>query len=333
MERLCEKAPFENMIGNSAPMQKVFQTIQMLSLTDVTVLIRGETGTGKDMAARAIHGLSARKNVHMVTVNCPALPETILESELFGHRKGAFTSANQDKKGLFDQAHGGTIFLDEIGDLSLPVQTKLLRVLEDKQVMPLGDSKTHEVDVRIITATNQNLEEKIQKREFREDLYYRLNVASLQMPPLDDIRSDIPLLADHFVKKIACENNAEAKVLAPEVVDYLLGRSWPGNIRELENTIRGWCALTADPVITLAHTGKIAETGKHIQEIPKVDVTRPYKDLKAEVIDSFTMDYLRRLLEHTSGNISLSAQISGIKRQSLQKIIKRYNVSVDQYRL
>ena len=332
MERLCEKAPFENMIGSSPPMQKVFQTIQMLARTDVTVLVRGETGTGKDMAARAVHGLSARKNARMVTVNCPALPETILESELFGHRKGAFTSANQDKKGLFDQAHGSTIFLDEIGDLSLPVQTKLLRVLEDKQVMPLGDSQSHEVDVRIITATNQNLEEKIQKREFREDLYYRLNVASLHMPPLADIRQDIPLLADHFVKKIACENNAEPKVLAPEVMDYLLNRNWPGNIRELENTIRGWCALTADSIITLAHTGKTPESRVQTPDVRQVDVTRPYKDLKAEIIDSFTLDYLCRLLAHTSGNISLSAQISGIKRQSLQKIIKRYNVSVDQYR-
>ena len=270
LQRVCEKAPFENMIGQSPPMLDVFHKLQMLAKSDVTVLIRGETGTGKDLAARALHSLSRRRGMPMVTVNCPALPESILESELFGYRKGAFTNASEDRKGLFDQADGSTIFLDEIGDLTPAVQTKLLRVLQDKSIMPLGSNVSHSVDVRIIAATNRNLEQKIETNEFREDLYYRLNVASLDLPSLSEIHADIPLLVEHFLSKIACEMDEPPRRLAPEVMNYLLQKEWPGNIRELENTIRGWVAMTGEANIT-AEVAQIQppETGRTLEDDPR----------------------------------------------------------------
>jgi DNA-binding NtrC family response regulator len=330
LEKLSEKTPFENMVGRSRPMLKAFNAIQMLAMTDVTVLIRGETGTGKDLAARAIHHSSKRSALPMVTVNCPALPESILESELFGYRKGAFTNASEDRQGLFDQAHGSSIFLDEIGDLSVPMQTKLLRVLQDKTIMPLGTNTSHKVDVRIIAVTNQDLEKKMAAHQFREDLYYRLDVATLSMPPLRDIREDIPLLVEHFLEKVARENKTAAKKVTPEVMNFLMQKEWPGNTRELENTIRGWSAMTLEPTITLKHV-PITQP-KHTLDPIAMDFDQPYKNLKEKVIEDFTMGYLYRLLKHTHGNVSLAAQISGIKRQSLQKIIKRYGVQVDQYR-
>lgn len=330
-ERICERAPFENMLGKSQPLLKIFKTIEMLARTDVTVLILGETGTGKDLAAQAIHALGHRRQASMVTVNCPALPENILESELFGYLQGAFTDAKEDKKGLFDQAHGSTLFLDEIGDLSPAVQTKLLRFLQDKHIKPLGATISHEVDVRIIAATNQDLKEKIKTRQFRKALYYRLNVAALTMPPLRDIREDIPLLVDHFLNKIACEQKITPKKLAPEVMNFLLGQDWPGNIRELENTIRGWTAVISGPVISLQEltdgvSGETATAGL------KTDFSLPYKELKAQALMDFTLTYLKQILAHTGGNVSLAAEISGIKRQSLQKIIKRYGVAIEQFR-
>lgn len=330
MEKLCETSPFANMVGRSAKMLAVFNTIEMLARTDVTLLLLGETGTGKDLAAQAIHGLSARHNKAMVTVNCPALPESILESELFGYRKGAFTNASEDCIGLFEQAHGSTIFLDEIGDLSPSVQTKLLRVLQDKKIKPLGGTASHEIDVRIIAATNQDLKMKMEANQFREDLFYRLHVASLTMPPLRDIREDIPLLVDHFLERAACDQNTIKKKLAPDVMNYLLGRDWPGNTRELENTIRGWNAVLPGDIITGEQLPAADESHKVADS--KLNLNSPYKELKDRAIEAFTLDYLHRLLEHTKGNVSLSAQISGIQRQSLQKIIKRYGVVVDRYR-
>jgi DNA-binding NtrC family response regulator len=334
-ERLMRKVktiePFENMVGRSPAMQEIFRTIEMLARTDVTVLLLGETGTGKDLAAQAIHAKSHRGQRPLLTVNCPALPESILESELFGYKKGAFTNASQDKEGLFVTADGGTVFLDEIADLSPSVQTKLLRFLQDKTIQPLGSTESIQVDVRIIAATNQDLSRKMRDRTFREDLYFRLNVASLVMPKLNDIREDIPLLMDHFLKKVSLEQETGKKKLAPEVVRYFMEKDWPGNIRELENTIRGWCAVTAGDTIT----GRHMPDRSYSQVSVGSDDTRilePYKTLKTAAIDTFTVGYLRRLLTHTQGNITLAAKISGIKRQSLQKIVKRYNIPVETFR-
>ncbi len=334
-ERLARKIksiePFENIVGRSQPMQEIFRTIEMLARTDVTVLILGETGTGKELAAKAIHAKSSRSRKPFVTVNCPALPENILESELFGYKKGAFTNAGQEREGLLVSADGGTVFLDEIGDLPTSLQTKLLRFMQDQTIKPLGGTESVQVNVRIIAATNQDLIRKMGDHTFREDLYYRLNVASLVMPRLDHIREDIPLLMDHFLTKVSIEQEATKKELAPEVVRYLIEKDWPGNIRQLENTIRGWCAVTAGDTITGRRIpGAVSfQTSAVPQE---TDVSKPYKKLKAAAIHTFTVEYLRQLLAHTQGNITLSAKISGIKRQSLQKIIKRYDISVESYR-
>ena len=330
MERVCEKKPFENMVGRSEPMLKVFRTIQMLAKTDVTVLILGETGTGKDLAARAIHALSKRRHRSMVTVNCPALPENILESELFGYRKGAFTDAVSDKKGLFEEADGSSIFLDEIGDLSVPLQTKLLRVLQEKEIRPLGDNSVHKVDVRIIASTNQDLDKKMDEKLFREDLYYRLNVAKLTMPPLREMQEDIPLLTEHLLKKSACELDVPTKKIIPETMNHFVARKWPGNIRELENTIRGLVAISPGPVIDTKSLHLKEKTNSFSCE--NVDISKPYKLLKDRLLKEFTTGYVNHLLKETSGNISLAARKSGIKRQSLQKIINRYKIDKEKYR-
>ena len=330
MAKVCEKAPFESIVGRSEKIRDVLQAIQALARTDVTVLILGETGTGKDLAARAIHAASSRRNQPLVTVNCPALPETILESELFGYRKGAFTNAAEDRKGLFDQAHGGTIFLDEIGDLPVSVQTKLLRVLQDQMIKPLGETASRHVDARIIAATNQNLKLKMEENTFRPDLYYRLNVASLYMPPLREFKEDIPLLVDHFLSKAACSMALPPKKIPAEVIDGLMARDWPGNVRELENLIMKWTALTGSSEIMvddieLSRRRKNPAGGS-------IEISKPYKLLKDQAVETFTKDYLHRLLSHTRGNVTLSARISGIKRQSLQKILKRNGISAESYR-
>lgn len=327
---VCEKAPFENMIGKSQKMQEMFRKIKMLAKTDVTVLITGETGTGKDLAAQAIHAISGRRNKGMITVNCPALPEGLLESELFGHKKGAFTSADSEKKGMFDQAENGTIFLDEIGDLPLSLQKKLLRVLQNQEVKPIGANESHQVNVRVIAATNQDLNQKMENGEFRPDLFYRLHVATLTMPSLREIREDIPLFVNHFLSKSACELQVQAKTVSEDVIHYLKLLEWQGNIRELENLIRSWTATIEVAEIKMNH---VAMDLKNTIQMPgTVSSDGSYKELKDQVIEGFTRSYISKLLEETRGNISLSAKISGIKRQSLQKIINRYDIDANHFR-
>ena len=330
IEEIGRQETLGSMVGRSRPMRAVFEKIHMLAQSDVTVLIRGETGTGKELAARAIHRLSRRGRRSLITVNCPALPESILESELFGYRKGAFTHAVADHTGMFDQAEKSTIFLDEIGDLTLPVQTKLLRVLQDKEVRPLGSDRSHQVDARIIAATNQDLERRIKNGQFREDLFYRLNVATLDMPSLDATREDIPLLTDHFLNRIAREQEKAVKAVTPEVLNHLMSRNWPGNIRQLENLIRGWYAVLPEPEITSRHL--VADNRLQVSAETAIDLEKSYLDLKDQAIEAFTRDYLKRLLGKTGGNVSAAAQISGMKRQSLQKIIKRYGIDVQRLR-
>jgi DNA-binding NtrC family response regulator len=330
LRKVCENAPFQNMLGKSAKMRKAFDIILMLAQTDVTVLILGESGTGKELAARAIHAISKRRHRPMVTVNCPALPEHILESELFGYRKGAFTNATSDKKGLFDEANSSSIFLDEIGDLSPALQTKLLRVLQEKEIKPLGYSKTHKVDVRILASTNQDLKEKLEAKQFREDLYYRLNVAALTMPPLCEMKEDIPLLVEHFLKKSACELGIPPKKISTEAINYLLARDWPGNIRELENTIRGVTAMTPGPMIDIECL-PFKDLPKALS-VEEVDISQPYKVVKKRILHEYTTKYVTALLEKTCGNVTLAANMCGIRRQSLQRIINTYKIDIGKFR-
>lgn len=329
-EEIGRKETLGSIVGRSQPMQAVFAKINMLAQSDVTVLIRGETGTGKELAAKAIHHLSRRGRRSLITVNCPALPESILESELFGYRKGAFTHAIGDHTGMFDQAIGSSIFLDEIGDLSLAVQTKLLRVLQEKEIRPLGANQSHRVDTRILVATNQNLEHKINQNLFREDLFYRLNVATLTMPSLEAMPEDIPLLVDHFLRLVAREQEAARKTVTPQVLNQLMERPWPGNTRQLENLIRSWYAVIPDLTITLDH---LQQESAPVPCAPaKINLAVPYQELKEQAIQSFTLEYLNRLLKETHGNVSAAAHLSGMKRQSLQKIIRRYGIDVQHLR-
>ncbi|EKD42580.1 MAG: hypothetical protein ACD_73C00098G0004, partial [uncultured bacterium] len=235
---LSNKSVDNSLIGKNRLMQTVFKTIGKVANQDVTVLIEGESGTGKEMVAKAIHFQGSRASKSFLAVNCSAIPDNLLESELFGYRKGAFTGANMDRAGYFERANGGTLFLDEIGDMPTPLQAKLLRVLQEREIQRLGDTKAIPVNVRIIAATNQKLEERVRKGRFREDLYFRLKVVPIYLPALSERRDDIKLLVDHFVKKCAADFKIPLKKISPDALEYLENRDWPGNIRELENLVK-----------------------------------------------------------------------------------------------
>jgi two-component system response regulator AtoC len=250
-QQLREKFRFDNIIGNSARMEQVYRLIERVANTDSTILLLGESGTGKELVAKALHYNSRRAAKHFVAVNCAALPEHLLESELFGHRKGAFTGAALDKIGLFQHADGGTIFLDEIGSMALSLQSKLLRFLQDKELRRVGDTKTTKVDVRMIAATNEPLQERLKQKNFREDLYYRISVIPIELPTLRDRTEDIPLLATHFVQLISQSHGGKPPRIADDVMTLLKVYRWPGNVRELQNAMERACALCDDGVITL----------------------------------------------------------------------------------
>lgn len=329
--RIKKKEPFENLVGSSPAMQRVYQTIQMIAKTDVTVLITGESGTGKDLAARAVHALSHRNDQPYVTVNCPTLPENILESELFGYKKGAFTDASSDKIGLFEEAQGGTIYLDEIGDIASTIQTKLLRVLQEKEIKPLGQTKSIKVDVRVIASTNRDLREKIRQQEFREDLFYRLNVLTVHMPPLREHKEDIPLLVEHFLKHYCDEFGKPPKSLSSELMDLLLRRNWEGNVRELENIINRAILLSTGEVIEPHEIGWTAELPDSCAVGSEI-YGMPYKAAKGEVLRHFHAQYLGELLRRNNGNVTHSARECGLERQALQQILRRYGLKSQDFR-
>ena len=305
-----EKYSFSGIIGRSKKMKEIFEIIKLVASTDVTVLIEGESGTGKELVARAIHVNSPRKDKNFVPVNCSALPESLLESELFGYKKGAFTGAATSKPGLFEEADGGTLFLDEIGSTTPAFQSKLLRVLEDGMFYHLGSTKPVKVDVRIITATNVSLEEAVQKRLFREDLFYRLNVVKLRLPPLRERKNDIPLLVNHFLEYYAKKHNKNIKGVSEKALALLVNYHWPGNVRELENVIERAVILTTTDTID-----------EHLlpDKMYRADITLSETEImnykKAKEI--FERNYLTNLLRHTKGNVSLAARIAGQRRQNL----------------
>jgi DNA-binding NtrC family response regulator len=325
-------------IGKSVPLQQAIDLLTRLSQSDATVLIRGESGTGKEVAARTIHKMSKRGKRKMITVNCPALPEQILESELFGYVKGAFTGADRDKDGLFLEAAGSTILLDEIADIPVSLQTKLLRVLQEKEIQPLGQTKTVKVDVRVLASTNQDLEAKMAKGDFREDLFYRLNVMTVTMPSLDDMQEDIPLLALHFLNIYTEEYQREGMELSQEALKCLVRREWKGNVRELQNRINRAVLLSPDTIITpddLLSPEELAEdrsSNKVGAEIPVCIHRLPYNEAKEEVMSSFTSTYLERALTMSNGNVSAAARESGLGRQSFQRLMQRFHIKSQQFR-
>jgi PAS domain S-box-containing protein len=317
-EELRGKYSFRNIIGKSRQMRDVYQLIRSVAPTNVTVLIQGDTGTGKELVARAIHYESPRAGKPFVVVNCAALPETLLESELFGHVRGAFTGAVSDRKGRFERADGGTLFLDEIAEVSPAIQVKLLRVLETKQFERVGDSRTKGVDVRLVCATNRNLKDLIAKGEFREDLYYRINVVAINLPPLRDRDEDIPLLVDHFVEKLNAETGKHVKKVSQGAMDLLIDHAWPGNVRELENTIGHAFVHCRGDTIQPAHLPReLVDAGPQTESglISLGSLEQVEKALIAET------------LKQCKGNRSTAARRLGIGRSSLWRKIKKYGLS------
>ncbi|ABA87758.1 sigma-54-dependent transcriptional response regulator [Syntrophotalea carbinolica DSM 2380] len=301
-------------ITKSPTMEDLLAKARLAAESDAAVLIRGESGTGKELIARAIHRASARADKPFVAVNCGAIPDTLLESELFGHTKGAFTGAMKDYPGLFRSAEGGTLFLDEIGDMPLPLQVKLLRVLQEKQMRPVGSVATCAVDVRIISATHRHLEEEISADRFREDLYYRLNVVSLDLPSLAERREDIPLLANHFLQKFAARSGKKVTGFAPEAMEALLSASWPGNVRQLINVVEQGLALTTTSLISASLVADAIH--ENIESIP------PFSEARRQ----FEQDYLVRLMQLTRGNVAHAARLAGRNRTEFYKLLGRHHI-------
>lgn len=306
---------FHNIIGRSNSMQKIYDLIERIRDSSSNVLITGESGTGKELVAKAIHYSGKRKDGQFVAVNCAAIPATLLESELFGYRKGAFTDAKADKKGLIFVAHEGTLFLDEITEMAYPLQAKLLRVIEEKKVRPLGDTQSYPVDLRIIATSNQDIKTLIQNGKFREDLYYRLKVVDIEMPPLRERKEDILLLAENFLKRFSKETGKEVVGFSEEVKKIMLNYSWPGNVRELENVTERAIILSKNKII-------------HLEDLPpsmtpKVEEDAIEKALRERLsLDQLEKEYIRKILVQVGGNKSRAAEILGLDRKTLYRKLK-----------
>jgi DNA-binding NtrC family response regulator len=325
-EQLRSRFDFQGIISKSPKMHGVFELISNLVHTTTTVLIEGETGTGKEQVARAIHQASSKvRRGPMVAVNCAALPENLLESELFGHEKGAFTSAIGTRQGRFELADGGTIFLDEVGDVPASMQAKLLRVLQERKFERVGGTQAIEVDVRVIAATNRSLVKKVKNGTFREDLFYRLNVVKIDLPPLRDRPEDIPLLATHFAAKFA-RPGTPPKQIDPAAMEQLMNHRWPGNVRELENVIERACVTSRADVIRREDLpAELGVSGP--QKNPfAVDLDRPLPDLLQEMTVALEKQYIRKALKKSRGNISRCAHICGLSRRSITAKIAEYKI-------
>jgi DNA-binding NtrC family response regulator len=318
------------MLGESPAMRRVKETLAAVAASDYTVLIRGESGTGKELAARAVHDLSRRAKGPYLSVNCPAIPDQLLESELFGHVKGAFTGAERDRKGLFLTAGGGTLVLDEIGDISHGIQTKLLRVLQEREIRPVGSSRSLAVDTRVVASTNRNLEAHIRDGSFREDLFYRINVLTVHLPPLRERREDIPLLTRAFLSRSLAEMGLPQKEMSPGALAHLCTREWPGNVRELLNFVRRLAVFGQDAVIDLSLVLFVENRSQ--AAAAREEELSPYMEAKARVMDGFTRAYVEELLRKTGGNISEAARKSGLERVSLQKILRRLAIDAADFR-
>ena len=322
-KELREKYEFRQMIGKSKKIQEVFDLIEKIAPTDSTVLITGESGTGKEMAARAIHDLGPRREKPFVSLNCGALPENLLESELFGHAKGAFTGAIANKKGMFEVAEKGTLLLDEIGEMSPMTQVKVLRALQERTIRQVGGTQEIPVDVRIICSTNQNLKEMIERGEFREDLFYRLNVLSLVMPPLRERNEDIPVLISHFLNKYSDKMGRPKKRIIPSVLARFESFSWPGNIRELENVIERIVAIEERETITLESI-PLELYGSPNQEEPSLKMESGFNLNKT--LDSLSSGYAQEALDASNGNLKLAADMLGINYRSMRYMIEKFGL-------
>ena len=314
-QKLEERYRFENIVAKSAKMQQVIEVIKVVARSNATVLITGDSGTGKELVARALHSQSYRKDKPFVAVSCAALPESLLESELFGHEKGAFTGAHAQRQGKFEVANKGTLFLDEIGEMSANVQVHLLRVLEEKEFTRVGGNELIKVDVRVISATNKDTKTAVANGQFREDLYYRLNVVTIELPPLRERKEDIPLLAQHFLKKFTVENQKEITGFSPEANDFLLKYEWPGNVRELENAIERAVILAKNSYIEVA-------------DLPPESLALARSAPLVKSLAEVGKNHILNILSETGGNYTKAATILGISRVTLHNKIKAYGLDV-----
>jgi two-component system nitrogen regulation response regulator NtrX len=318
-----QAAPVREIIGQSEAIQQVREKLLLVAPTSASVLITGENGTGKELVARALHFLSRRSHRPFVEVNCAAIPEDLIESELFGHEKGAFTGATSRRQGKFDLAHEGTLFLDEIGDMSLKTQAKILRILEEQRFLRVGGSRPIQVDARVVAATNKNLEEEIDQGTFREDLYHRINVIPLHVPPLRERREDIPLLAQHFLKELAQENEAPPKTLTIRALEALTTQPWPGNVRELKNFIWRVFLLTTRPIIDAADLPLERDTTVSPDgSVSGLLILSDFREARAR----FEREFLKRKLEEHGGSVSATAEAVGLERSHLYRKLRSYNL-------
>ena len=312
---------FPEIIGQSKAIRAVLRQVQLIAGSDSTVLLQGESGTGKELIARALHRSSPRRDHPFITLDCGTIPESLLESELFGYVKGAFTGANSNKKGLWEEAHGGTLFLDEIGDIPLTFQTKLLRVLQEGEIRPVGSTKRIKVDTRIVAASNKDLKHEVRAQHFREDLYYRLAVVPLRVPPLRERREDIPLLVEHFVVKYCTRTRQERKQLPPAILRQLMAVSWPGNVRELEHTIERAVLLSPGPEIEPASVVQ-----DHVErDLVPAPTVQAITEAHA-LLDNIEREKLRQALVQTHNNRVHAAKLLGISRSTLYEKLKRYHL-------
>ena len=320
-QMLRENMVLKDIVGSSPKMQAVFEIIQKVVNYDITVLISGESGTGKELVAQAIHYNSLRRDKPLIKLNCAALPETLLESELFGYDKGAFTGANTAKPGRFEQAEGGTLFLDEVGDTSLNMQAKLLRVLQEKEYERVGGRQTLKADVRIIAATNKDLKQEVDLKRFRQDLYYRLNVVTVQLPPLRERREDLPLLVYHFMKELNLTFNKKFSNISPEAMACITNYHWPGNIRELKNILSKAILLGEGETVLLEHLPE------ELQAASKKIVGDPALG-ESISLDECEKEHILQVLAEANWNQSKAAELLGIHRNTLRDKIRKYNLKV-----
>jgi transcriptional regulator with PAS, ATPase and Fis domain len=320
--QLCERTSFSGMIGRSPAMRRVFQIIERVARTNATVLISGRTGTGKELVARAIHSNSSRASKPFIDINCGALPEQLVESELFGHQRGAFTGATESKKGLIEAAHGGTLFLDEVQALKPELQAKLLRVLQERVVRPVGGRENIAVNVRVIAATNQDIVEAVHRGEFREDLYYRLNVVNIYLPELRERREDIPLLIDHFLKCNQETDGQEARHFSKEAMRLLVSSDWPGNVRELQNAVEHALAIGVEATL------RISDLPAHLAGmVGKMGSSEPVGE--ARTIEEVERRHILCILEETGGHHTRAAEILGLDRRTLYRKLDKYKVPME----
>lgn len=327
--KLSDKEKFENIVGKNPRMLKIFELIDTISKTDSTVLISGESGTGKELIARAIHNKSSRSDNDFVSINCGALPENLLESELFGHSKGAFTDAYREKVGLFEMADRGTLFLDEIGEMSQPMQVKLLRAIQEKKIRRVGSNNEIDIDVRIISATNKDLMDSMNKGQFRSDLFYRLNVISINIPPLKERKDDIPLLMHHFLNDINERFNKRIEGYEREVIDLFLNYPWPGNVRELENFVERSVALEKENYVTTKSLPKelVYNTSPRVESADRIDVLMAENKFNFnEYMDKISKQILVKALEKNHSNLKKTAEMLKLNYRSLRYLISKYNL-------